>query len=215
MQLRNVIKTLSLFFICLLGKLQAQSDSVIFDAAAGMPDRIYLTYNDFRNSRGITREEIEWPGDKTQLEFFTKVLQSENFSYRRDGTVLKAESRRIWGYWQNNWLYLNYKGEFYRVPVFGAICYMVANVTVNLPGYYDPRFGYSTGMGTTTEVHEFLMNFYEGIITDLSVKEALELFKRDATIYEEYKSLRRGAQKNELYRYIRRFNAAHPVYFLR
>ena len=207
------MKHLLFFLFCFSGMLRAQQDSVVFDAGSVLPDRIYLTYSDFRAGGGISREEVEWNGDKTQLEFLTRILSAETFSCKINGAVAKIDTINVWGYSQNNWLYLNYKGEFYRVPVFGAISYMVANVTVNVPGYYDPRFGYTTGSGSATEVREFLMSFYDGRIRELSVKEALELFKPDAALYEEFKKLRKGSQKNELYRYIRKYNAAHPVYF--
>lgn len=68
---------------------------------------------------------------------------------------------------------------------------------------------------TTTEVREFVMDFYEGKILDLTMDKAKELLSRDAGLYSEFKKLGRRKQKEELYRYIRKYNELHPVYFLK
>jgi hypothetical protein len=204
-----------LLIACLWSKMYAQGDSVLFGPSAALPDLIYLSYQEFRHGKGITRDDIQYEGDKSQLEFFSKVLQYERFSYRKDSFPVIQLTDRVWGYSQNNVLYLNYSGEFYRVPVFGAISYLVAQVTVNVPGFYDPRFGYPVGNGRATELREFLMSFYDGALRDLTISTAMELLKPDPRLHEEYRRLRRSRKKSELYRFIRRYNEAHPVYFLK
>ncbi len=59
-----------------------------------------------------------------------------------------------WGFIQNNTFYVNFRENFYRIPVFGAISFLVANVTVMNPGFYDPRFGYSSAGANTREIRE-------------------------------------------------------------
>src|ERR1044072_4078539 len=155
----RVLTFLSLF---LTGLCCAQSDSILFSADMHLEDGIYLNYADFRHNNSIKKEQIVSKLDKSQLEFLAKVVFEDKFSYEENGQTFQVESKNVWGYIQNNILHVNYKGDFYRVPVFGAISYLVANVTIVNPGFYDPRFGMS-GPSTTKEIREFVMDFYEGV----------------------------------------------------
>lgn len=194
--------------------VRAQTDSVALSMNSRMEDGIYASYDDFRHNRPIKKNDIESTEDKTQLEFMSKVLFQENFKANYKGEVRSLESKKVWGYFQNNTLYVNYQGDFYRVPVFGSICYLVANVVVVNPGFYDPRFGYAGG-GTSKELREFMMNFYDGIPQEFSMDKIEELISRDPALFEEYKKLGRRKQKEQIYRYIRKYNESHPVFFLR
>jgi hypothetical protein len=210
-------KPLLLLMIILFIKINgfSQTDSVMYTPGKVMEDVIYLTYEDFRHNHGITKDQVVSSLDKSQLEFLGKIMFGEKFSYNANGTVVSTETKKAWGYFQNNTLHVNYKGDFYRIPVFGSISYLVANVTVINPGFYDPRFGYSTGSTTTKEIREFLVNFYEGILKEFSISLAEELLARDKTLFEEYKKLGHRKQKEQVYRYIRKYNELHPVYFLK
>lgn len=202
-------------FLIALGCLfsHSQTDSVIFNKDVRLEDRIFLTYGDFRRMTGLKKEVIISTEEKEQLEFLTKVLYEEAFSYKEGETLIKAKSKNVWGYLQNSTFYVNYKGDFYRVPVFGSISYLVANVTVINPGFYDPRFGYSTGSTTTKELREFLMNFYDGQIEPFTLSRAEELLSADLQLYAEYDKLSRRKKKEQIYSFLRKFNQAHPVYF--
>jgi hypothetical protein len=41
------------------------------------------------------------------------------------------------------------------------------------------------------------------------------LLARDKGLYDEFKKLSNKKQKEQIFRYIRRYNEAHPVYFLK
>ena len=177
-------------------------------------DAVYLTYEDFRHSRPVRKEELVSQYDKEQLDFLNRALQEETFEFERDGIRQKVRSEGVFGFVQNSTLYLNYNARFYRVPVFGAISYFVASVVVRNT-FYDPRFGYPSGTTTTTELREFVMNFYDGKTEDLTVQKAEELLSRDPALYADFRKLRRRRQREEMYRYIRLYNERHPVYFLK
>lgn len=208
---RRALFSLLIALGCLFS--HSQTDSVIFNKDVRLEDRIFLTYGDFRRMTGLKKEVIISTEEKEQLEFLTKVLYEEAFSYKEGETLIKAISKNVWGYLQNSTFYVNYKGDFYRVPVFGSISYLVANVTVINPGFYDPRFGYSTGSTTTKELREFLMNFYDGQIEPFTLSRAEELLSADLQLYAEYDKLSRRKKKEQIYSFLRKFNQAHPVYF--
>jgi hypothetical protein len=202
-----------LFCILLKGLLFGQSDSTIVPADLGIVDAIYLTYYDFRHNKGILKEQISSTVDKEQLDFMGKSLDKETLSYSDNQKTAEIKSNTVWGFVQNKTLYINYKGSFYRVPVFGSVCYLVATVEIVGAGFYDPMFGY--GSGRRQEVREFLINFYDGVITEFKMEEAELLLSRDKLIYAEFKKLNRRKQKEQIFRYIRKYNDAHPVHFLK
>ncbi len=201
-----------LFFLSLVGNSFSQSDSVAFPANARMEDGIFLSFQDFRHNRRIAPQDIDSKEDKSQQEFITKALYQQKIAIVKDGASQQIETKNIWGYFQNNTFYINYQGDFYRVPVFGSICYLVANVTVVNPGIYDPRFGYMGG-GTSKELRQFTMDIYEGVPTEWRQEKVEGLLARDSALFTEFKQLSRRKQKDEVYRYIRKYNDLHPIYF--
>lgn len=205
--------TLTLFILTFIFScVRAQQDSTLFPAE--VKDGIYLTYADFRRNNAITKEQIVSDMDKEHLEFIGKQMNLDLVTFKQGGQVLTSDPKKIWGFFQNKTLYVNFKEEFYRVPVFGSICYLIATVTVN-SGFYDPMFGYGTTGNRTKEIREFIMNFYDGNVVEFSMDRAEELLARDAALYKEFKGLGRRKQKEQVYRYIRKYNDAHPVFFLR
>jgi hypothetical protein len=194
--------------------ITAQSDSVAYTPEIRLEDGVYLSATDLRKNTAIKKEQIISRFDKDQLEFLGKVMYEEKFSFKKGDSTFVLPTAKAWGYVQNNTFYVNYKGDFYRIPVFGSISYLVANVTIVLMGTYDPRFGYSGG-GTAKELREFLINYYDGSMTEFSSDYFEQLLSRDPALLSEYKKLSKRQRKDQLYMYIRKFNAAHPVYFLR
>lgn len=207
---------LSLFFSLFMGLFSSsQTDSVLYSPELVMNDGVYLTYSDFRKNKSIPKEQIQSKIKPEQLDFLTRVMEQEQLSYEISKNKITLPCKEVWGYVQNGTFYINYKGKFYRIPVFGSISFLVAMVEVQITGYYDPRFGTTSSSYTTTESREFLMNFYDGQLIELKMDEADKLLSRDKSLYAEYSKLSTRKQKEQLYRFIRKFNELHPVYFLK
>lgn len=205
-----------LFAFLMLQQLSfCQSDSVVFSKDLKLTDGIYMTYFDFRSNSGITKEQLVSTINKEQLDFVGKIIDQQKFSYKSNNGILSAESNTVWGFVQNGTLYINFKEDFYRVPVFGSICYLVANVTAMNAGFYDPMFGSGSTTNRTKEVREFLINFYDGIVIEFTLQKVEELLSRDKSLYAEYMNLSRRKQRDQIYRYLRKYNESHPVYFLK
>lgn len=201
-----------LIFLSLLwsGEGRAQGDSVVLKEP--YPEGIFLNFADFKEQRLIEKSAIITSISKSYLDFYSRVLFEKELLIERGDNLQKMPSAQVWGFFQNNILYLNYRGDFYRVPVFGAFSYFVATVVVNTPGMYDPRFGTSVSGGTTREIREFMMDAEEGKVKELNTENIRAMFSRDSLIWSEYTKLSRRKQKDQLYRFIRRYNERHPVY---
>jgi len=194
---------------------RAQSDSSVYQLGTPLEDGVYLTYWDFRRNNGISKDSINFNSNKEQLDYLSKALEQEKLKYRLNGNELSINSKEVWGYVQNNTFYVNYQNRFYRIPVFGSISFLVAMVEVKQSGFYDPRFGTYSGSMVTTEQREFIMNFYEGKLNELKQSEVEALLSRDKVLYEEYSKLSNRKQKDQLYRFIRRYNENNPIHFLK
>lgn len=210
--IRRIYVVLSLFYSFLSA---AQKDSVIFNENFNLSEGIYLTHDDFRKNSPVLKEEIETNINKDQLDFFGKVIDQLKFTYVRNGIKNTIEAKNAWGFYQNKTLYVNYRDIFYRVPVFGSICYLVALVEVPayFPGPYGP--GYGTSNIKTKEIREFIINFYDGIVQELNLEKVENLLSRDEVLYKEFKTLKRKKKKEQISRFIKKYNEAHPVYFLK
>lgn len=196
--------------------LFSQHDSLPFPSSLNMNDGIFLTYQDFRYNKPIAKNQIISNLNIDQLDFIGKTLKQENFSVKENNTKTIINTKSVWGYIQNKTLYLNYKNDFYRVPVFGAVCYFLANVDVKGVVFPDPMFGPGVG-GTynTKELREFTLNFYEGVVKEFNQSEIEKILQADKELYAEFKNLSKKNQREQISRYIRKFNDSHPVYFLK
>src|ERR1041384_2546215 len=145
-------------------KLFPQADSVAYSRDFVLYEGLYLGYWDFRHNWPIPKEKIVTKINKDQLDFYAKLIEDDNIEYvERDGSNAKIKADKVWGFCQNNVIYINISKAFFRIPVFGAICFFPASVEItNLsPGY---NVFINGPIGTTNtgarEVREFLMDFY-------------------------------------------------------
>jgi hypothetical protein len=207
-----------LLFLCKLN-LFSQQDSIKYSNPNSIKEGLFLTYDDFRYNRGIPKSDIKTPIKKEQLDFLSKVTLNDTVNYVIGNALSKTATKKIWGYYQNNTLFVNYGNEFYRVPVFGAICYFVATVdTYYNNGIYDPFFNGGMAVGGTTptkEIRDFLMNFYDGKIVPFSMDVAEELLQKNKEVFEEFMKLKKRQRKEQVSRYIRKFNEQQSIYFLK
>jgi hypothetical protein len=210
----RVHRVLVFFFVFTSLFVIAQKDSTLYQTGVYLNDGVYLTYYDFRRNKVIPAEDLVSPAQPDQLDFVSRAVENEKMRYRIDGKEYSINSKEIWGYVQNGTFYVNFQGKFYRIPVFGSISFLVATVEVRQAGFYDPRFGGYTGATTTYEQREFIINFYDGRMQELKMEDLEKLFSRDKALYAEYKQLSNRKQKEQVYRFIRKYNENNPVYFL-
>lgn len=201
---------------CSLTKVLAQ-DSVAYSRDFRLYEGLYLGYQDFRYNWPIPKEKIITKINKDQLDFYTKLIEGEFVEYyERDGSVSKVRSEKVWGYCQNNNIFINQNKKFFRIPVFGAISNFIGTVEViNYSPGYDPFMNAPIGSTQmkTLEIRQYLFDFYTGDIMPFSTEQLEEYLKRDEAVYKEYMALGRKKKKELATKYIRMYNEKHQVYF--
>lgn len=219
--MKKVVLIAALLFACVSHAL-AQNDSAAYNNEFVLNEGFYMSYTDFRKNRPVPKDAIQSKEDKTQLDFIGKTLaENKEISFVFNGVDHKAETAKIWGYSQNNTLYLNYETKFYRVPVFGNISHFLGTIEVynyNNYGMYGGMYGIGGMMGPATpikqrEMRQFIFDFYSGEIMDYNLANVEMLLSRDMKLYEEFMQLKKKKRKDMMMMYVRKFNAAHPVYF--
>ncbi|MBA4239477.1 MAG: hypothetical protein C0448_02035 [Sphingobacteriaceae bacterium] len=198
-------------------QLRAQ-DSVAYAKDFRLYEGLYLSYQDFRYNWPIPKEKINTKINKDQLDFYSKLLEEqEMIDYvERDGAEAKVKTEKVWGYCQNNIIYINQDNNFFRIPVFGAISNFIG--TVEVVGYspgYDPFMNapMNSTAAKTREIRQYLFDFYSGEIVQFSVEKLEEYLKRDEAIYKEFSTLNKKKKKEFATKYIRMYNEKHVVYF--
>lgn len=208
---------LIIFFVLSFNVNLRAQDSVIYSKDFRLYEGIYINYEDLRFNWPIDKEKIITNLPKEQLDFFSKLVESDMIEYKeRDGSVIKIKTEKIWGYCQNNVIFINQENSFFRIPVFGAISSFIGAVAVinHSPGF-DP-FMNTPSNSTAHSIKEFrpfLFDFYSGDITEFSLEKLEEYLSRDISLVSEFKQLRKKKKKEYAAKYIRLFNEKHPVFF--
>jgi hypothetical protein len=198
-------------------KLHSQGDSIAYSRDFTLYEGLYLGYWDLRHNWPIPKEKIVTTINKDQLDFYSKLIEDDNIEYiERDGNKTRIKAEKVWGFCENNVIYINIGKSFFRITVFGAICYFPASVEINSlsPGY---NVFINGPVGTTNtgarEIREFLMDFYTGSRVDFSLENLENMLKKDEEIYKQFMDLSKKKRKDQATLYIRKYNEKHPVYF--
>lgn len=213
--MRNSVFLVFLSFL-FLGNVKAQ-DSIAFTKDFRLYEGLYLGYQDFRYNWPIPKEKIITTINKDQLDFYSKLIEEEFIEYtERDGSVSKVKSDQVWGYCQNNIIFINQDKNFFRIPVFGAISNFIGTAeVVNYSPGYDPFMNAPMNSTSvkTREIRQYLFDFYSGEITPFSIEKIEEYLKRDDEIFKEYNALSKKKKRELVTKYIRMYNEKHIVYF--
>lgn len=206
---------LIVLFVVISIKCYSQADSIIIPANEYLKEGIYLTHSDFRKCKVISKFDIVTKIDTNSLDFFSKLVEQDVITIKNSNTTYTVASKNLWGYGQNKTLYVLNDKIFYRVPVFGQICFLVALVEVVSygAGMYDPFYG-PTGSITqrNKEVRNFLMSYYNGVLIENTTNNLELLIANDKELSEEYKKLKKTQKKEQIGRFIRRYNEKHTTY---
>lgn len=179
---------------------------------------VYITFDQVLNNKPVFKTRVISKIDANDLEYFTKVLSGETIQYFDDyGIQQTIKISDIWGYCRKGMIFINWLGEFNRIPVVGNISYFAAVVSVSdsrFPDTYDTFYPAMTSPDSRQEeMRQYLIDFETGMVLDYSFDNVVELLKKDNELYEEYKALKKRKKKNMTFVYVRKYNTRHPISF--
>jgi len=214
----------------------AQTDSIInvkYSPDFIFNEGIYLDINQVKKNAPIPKTRILSNDNINDFNFFKNLVEKEMIFYYNDlGMREEVKIDKVWGFSRNGTLFINYNGNFNRIPVVGSICHFISNITVvteryydrfNDPFYYDRFYGgyYNNpsyyrsypSRSSKNEMRQYLLDFETGEILPYDRKTVELLLMKDTDIYDEYQGLRRRKKKQLKFFYLRKYNEKHPLFF--
>lgn len=206
---------LFIFLSLLCEFLYGQVDSTAYDRSFVFKEGIYLTKEDFKRNQPIALQSIVSNEPKYKLNFLSKEVARKQLLYMNDsGVKVSVDPSTLWGYCQNQTVYINYKGDFYRVPVLGSVFHFIAYEEV-VVGYVNPSF-YDYGAGFPNTRLEQVQILYDAETNSFSSFNSTNLeliLSRDEQLLASFRSLPKRKQRKSTFIYLRKYNEKHPLYF--
>lgn len=212
----NLIKyNILLFFVFAAINVYSQ-DTIVYSRDYIFKEGIYPNYNAFKRNKPIEIKRIVSDYDKTKLDFIAAITSKKYIIYldslNNKDTIKPAE---LWGYCQNQAIYINYNEEFFRVPVVGNLFHFMAYRYVTM-SYGTPNiYGYSSYPTTVREQAQFIFDNESQTIREFNATVMEEILMRDEALYKEFMALSNRKKKQSVFIYLRKYNEKRPLYFLK
>lgn len=199
----------------------AQRDSSLFikhTPEFRFEDGIFLNFEQVKDNSPIAISRIISTLNSDDIDFFNNLIEEKEISYPDFlGAKQEVNTSEIWGYSNRGVLYINFSGEFNRIPIVGNACHFVADITVYREQFHAPFYSpyyYPTFPSSypSREMHQYLLDFGTGKVMEYNRQNLAVILMRDTTLYEEYNTLKKRQQKKLKFLYLRKYNERNPLY---
>ena len=214
--MRKVIFSI-LFFVpfCLMAQ-----DSIEYTPHFIFQEGIYLNYRQFRSNKPILKENIISKADKSDFGFIQNCMDEKTLVFQDSlAKIHTVNTDSIWGFCQDNTVYILFMHHFYRLPVMGTLCRFVANVKEYqdspMMGFYDPISGMfdQRQQIEVNVMRTFILDVPHNRIYDFTEENVEMLIQPDKELYTEFMNLKRREKKSSYIIYLQKYNERHPLYF--
>jgi hypothetical protein len=154
---------------------------------------IYLSFEEFRNNTpsitGHTLKLLETDQYVRSIEYDNDLLDT-----------VKKYRRQVWGFSDDQNMYIKYGGSVGRVIEWGVYCVFtyVRNVEINMVSHEkEPRSFY------------YVLNYASGEIEEMKANRVRKYLADDKNLAEEYKN--EDDKEGQMLEYLRRYNRQHPL----
>jgi len=208
-----------LILILIVNPVYSQ-DKVTYSTDYKFSDGIYLQFSQLLENKPLKKESLS-DYNSNDMFFLRNSLKKDTIIFLDNNGLLQTiRTSEIWGFAENNYVYVLYQNSFNRVLTIGTIGFFVANVTVtrtyfndySMMGYYDPFYQGSSQTIKDNEIKRFLIDFTTGQVYPFNSDYFEQLISSDKEIYKEYSNLSNRKKRKMLFFYLRRFNENNPLY---
>ncbi len=202
---------LALCFL-LLSAAQAQVDTAWVQYYGGMElhDGVYANFKAFRSNAPTVR--IEALSDDQGLAVRDIRRAVSKLYYQPDSGERKMiRKENLWGFCQNNAIYIAAGNGFYRIGLMGSLGHMVYELTYN---DWDP-YMYPYGSVTRTAVMQQVLDMETGEFLPFTAAGMDRALVHDPVLQEEFRSLPKKQRNSSeaLFRFLRLYNQRNPLRF--
>jgi hypothetical protein len=188
---------------------QAQMDTVWVPYSAGMDlrDGLYRSFREFRlNAPGVPMERLR-DDQGLPVRDLRKVMSR---LYWQPDTGARQDIRpdRMWGFCQNDVIYVAAGNGFYRIGLMGAIAHLVVEVSYRDWDPYMQPFPITR----TTLVHQ-LLDMRTGAFLPFTSGGMVQALQGDPILLEEFMALspRERNKDASLFRFLHLYNERNPL----
>ena len=204
----SVMRTLAVVLLLVSGTaLHAQTD---YFGGMDLRDGIYTDFFAFKNNQpSVPLEKLR---DAQGLPVNDARRVSGKLNWQPDsGASQTVDLNSIWGFCQNDVVYIGTSNGFYRIGLMGSLGHMVYEVTYrDWDPYMDPYGGV-----TRTALAHLLLDMNTGAFLDFNAGSMAEALKADPVLLEEFLAVPKKERNKDatLFRFLRFYNERHPLLF--
>lgn len=189
----------------------AQTDSASRNRAIELQPGIYLSFEAFKANRPVPLTQLITTAEKEAPDFMSKTVAARTISWRDSaGVQHDTLTAALWGYCYNRHVYIRMQEAFTRLMVLGTLCHFTTTETNYL-------YAGGPGPGGNAPVRQqlqYVLDTYTGSISVFTPQFMLSFLEaHDEVLAAEYKQLGKRKRTQQLFIFLKRFNAAHPLTF--
>ncbi|MBI3511543.1 MAG: hypothetical protein HY064_12850 [Bacteroidetes bacterium] len=201
-----------LFFVAASEILLAQKDSAIYNSDFKFKPGLYLNFYQFRNNAPVPRAKIVSDIDSTRIDFIRQVTSGKMLTYLDSaGNLTELYPAKLWGFCENNSIYIHYNNDFFRIVVIGSLCHFTATYTTYMTT--GPTMGGPTYSTPVQSMQQYVLDMQNGYVYDFILVNVEPLYQRDPVLYKEFMTMGKAKRRKMMFYYLRKYNDAHPLYF--
>lgn len=209
------------FFYVLIGlvialNIHAQSDNIpdqteweTYYGGFDLHDGVYADFNAFRYNRPTVPIEAlrDDGGPVTDIRrVVSKLVWQPDTGVQQ---IIRKE--KLWGFCQNDAVYIAAGNGFYRIGLMGSLSHMMYEVTYR---DWDP-YMYNTGTINRTVVVQQMLQMDTGEFLAFNAAGMDRALQTDPVLLEEFRSLSKKQRNSDeaLFRFLRLYNERNPLRF--
>lgn len=200
---------------CMHIAVHAQEDTLLlweeYHAGFGLNEGVYANFAAFRLNRPtVPKEKLRHDGIPV-----TDIRRAvSKLTWQPDtGGVQTIRKERLWGFCQNDAVYIAAGNGFYRLGMMGSLSHLLYELSYR---DWDP-YMYPYGGVTRTILAQQLLHMDTGEFLPFNAAGMDRALQSDPVLLEEFRALpKKQRNKDEVvFRFLRMYNERHPLRFPR
>jgi hypothetical protein len=198
---------------CFCTMLHGQTD---YFGGMDLRDGLYQDFQAFRTNRPtVLLEDLRNAQD---LPVTDVRRAAGKLHWRPDsGAVRTIDLNTIWGFCQNDVVYIGTSNGFYRIGLMGSLCHLVVEETYRDWNPYMVGYPYGSPYGsvTRTVLVQQLLDMETGAYLPFNAAGMDTALLHDALLSDEFRNLPKKQRNSTevLFRFLRLYNDRHPLAF--
>lgn len=207
---QSAVVLVVLLFVVADARAQADTIWVPYHGGKDLREGAYLDFRAFRlNTPSIPHDRLR---DDQGLPITDIRQMLSKLWYQPDsGGVQELRMDELWGFCQNDVVYVQAGNGFYRIGLMGSIAHMVYEQNYR---DWDPYL-YGYGTVTRTVLMHQLINMETGAVLPFNASGMHTALELDPVLQEEFDLLPKKQRNSDeaLFRFLRFYNEKHPLLF--